>query len=155
MRWLDYDTQNCSIRRTLEVIGRRWSLLILREAFNGVRRFDQIRDHLEVSEATLSRRLQDLVSFGVLEAVPYRDPGQRARHEYRLTDKGADLYPVLMSLMTWGDQYVADEAGPPLEVTHRGCGQPARAEVRCAAGHLMESSSQGQTAPGPAARSIS
>ncbi|QTV79786.1 winged helix-turn-helix transcriptional regulator [Microbacterium sp. NIBRBAC000506063] len=111
MEWLDYDTGNCSVQRTLEVIGEKWTILVLREAFNGVRRFDQIRDHTGMSDAVLSARLRTLVDQGVLAAVPYKEPGARTRYEYRLTEKGLDLYPVLIALLQWGDKHRADPAG--------------------------------------------
>lgn len=139
MDWLEFDTADCSIQKTLDIIGEKWTVLILREAFNGVRRFDQIRDHVGVSDPVLSDRLRKLVASGVLEARPYREAGQRPRKEYRLTAKGLDLYPVMISLLRWGDTHCAGPAGPPLAVTHRDCGQPVRAVVECAAGHPVES----------------
>ncbi|HEY5856962.1 MAG TPA: helix-turn-helix domain-containing protein [Aldersonia sp.] len=129
MEWLDTSTENCSVQRTLDVIGEKWSLLVLREAFNGVRRFEDMRRHLGVSESVLADRLRTLVAAGVLRTVPYRAPGQRARSEYRLTAKGLDLYPVLIALLQWGDRYCAD--GPPsLLVTDRETGAPVEAVVR-------------------------
>ncbi|MCF2573970.1 winged helix-turn-helix transcriptional regulator [Brevibacterium sp. UCMA 11754] len=143
MDWLDFDTADCSIQKTLDVIGEKWTVLILREAFNGVRRFDQIRDHVGVSDPVLSDRLRKLVTAGVLTAKPYREVGQRARKEYRLTDKGLDLYPVMISLLRWGDRHGGGQdvgsGGPPLEVLHRDCGQPVNAVVECAAGHPISS----------------
>ena len=154
MEWLDYDTDNCSVRRTLEVIGEKWTILVLREAFNGVRRFDQIREHTGMSDAVLSARLRTLVGQGVLEAVRYKEPGARTRHEYRLTEKGLDLYPVLIALMQWGDKHRSDPAGPALVITHRGCGEPVHAVVECAAGHAV-GVRESASAPGPAARLLS
>lgn len=151
MEWLEFDTAECSIQKTLDVIGEKWTMLILREAFNGVRRFDQIRDHVGVSDPVLSDRLRKLVAAGVLESTPYREPGQRVRKEYRLTDKGLDLYPVMISLLRWGDEHCADTDGPPLEVLHRDCGQPIRAVVECAAGHTISSPREAVTSPTPAA----
>ncbi|TSI19440.1 helix-turn-helix domain-containing protein [Brevibacterium aurantiacum] len=143
MDWLDFDTADCSIQKTLDVIGEKWTVLILREAFNGVRRFDQIRDHVGVSDPVLSDRLRKLVTAGVLTAKPYREVGQRARKEYRLTDKGLDLYPVMISLLRWGDRHGGGQddgsGGPPLEVLHRDCGEPVKAVVECAAGHPISS----------------
>ncbi|MBM6589237.1 helix-turn-helix domain-containing protein [Brevibacterium sp. RIT 803] len=143
MDWLDFDTADCSIQKTLDVIGEKWTVLILREAFNGVRRFDQIRDHVGVSDPVLSDRLRKLVTAGVLTAKAYREVGQRARKEYLLTDKGLDLYPVMISLLRWGDRHGGGQdvgsGGPPLEVLHRDCGQPVTAVVECAAGHPISS----------------
>ncbi|WP_404290054.1 winged helix-turn-helix transcriptional regulator [Glutamicibacter arilaitensis] len=152
MQWLDYDTENCSIQRTLEIIGEKWSLLVLREAFNGVRRFDAIRSHLGASEAVIAARLRTLVETGILTATPYKEPGHRTRNEYRLTRKGLDLYPVLISLLRWGDKYEADTEGPPLLVTHRECGEPVSTVVQCASGHVLDSPRDSQVSPGPGAR---
>lgn len=151
MEWLDYDTDNCSVQRTLEVIGEKWTILVLREAFNGVRRFDQIRDHTGMSDAVLSARLRTLVDQGVLTAVPYKEPGARTRYEYRLTEKGLDLYPVLIALLQWGDKHRADPAGPALEVVHRDCDAPLRAVVQCAEGHAV-TVRETASVPGPGAR---
>lgn len=150
--WLDYSTENCSIQRTLDVIGERWSLLILREAFNGVRRFEQLREHLGIADAVLSRRLHTLVDEGVLAAVPYREPGRRTRHEYRLTETGLDLYPVLIALLRWGDRHRADPEGPAVDPVHRDCGAPVDAVVTCTEGHRLVSAREGDVTAGPAAR---
>lgn len=151
MHWLEYDTDNCSIQRTLDVIGEKWTLLLLREAFNGVRRFDQIRGHVGISDPVLSDRLRKLVAAGVLEALPYREPGRRIRHEYRLTARGLDLYPVMIALLQWGDRYCADPDGPSVVVTHRGCNEPVSAVVACASGHKLDSPRDGRAVPGPGA----
>lgn len=147
--WGDVDTANCSIQRALAIIGEKWTLLVIREAFNGVRRFDRMREHLGVSEAILSDRLRTLVAQGVLTTVPYREPGSRPRKEYRLTEKGLALQPVLVSLMDWGDAHLADPAGPLLEVVHRDCGAPATARLVCADGHVIESPRDVENRPGP------
>lgn len=152
MEWLEYDTANCSIQRSLDVIGEKWTLLVLREAFNGVRRFDQIRDHVGISDPVLADRLRKLVAAGVLEPSSYREPGRRTRLEYRLTDKGLDLYPVLISLLTWGDRHCADSAGPSVLAAHRDCGERVEAVVTCTAGHRLDSPRQGTVLPGPGAR---
>ncbi|MGO1908629.1 MAG: winged helix-turn-helix transcriptional regulator [Brevibacterium linens] len=148
MDWLEFDTADCSIQKTLDIIGEKWTVLILREAFNGVRRFDQIRDHVGVSDPVLSDRLRKLVASGVLEAKPYREAGQRPRKEYRLTSKGLDLYPVMISLLRWGDKHCAGPAGPPLEVRHRDCGEPVRTVVECAAGHRVAAPHESETSLG-------
>ncbi|MEX5261549.1 winged helix-turn-helix transcriptional regulator [Kocuria sp. CPCC 205263] len=152
MRWLEMDTGNCSIQRTLTVIGEKWTILVLREVFNGVRRFDQIREHTGMSDAVLADRLRTLVAAGVLEAMPYREPGRRARYEYRLTAKGRDLHPVLIALLQWGDRYCADREGPAIVVAHEGCGEPVEAVVECAAGHRLASAADSYALPGPGAR---
>src|SRR4051812_45448436 len=114
MDWLEGDLANCPISRALEVVGQPWTLLILRETFNGVRRFDALQTHLGVSRPVLSRRLKQLVSDELLERRPYREPGDRARHEYRPTAAAWDLYPVLVALLQWGDRHRSDGNGPPL-----------------------------------------
>lgn len=152
MEWLEYDTDNCSIQHTLDVIGEKWTILVLREAFNGVRRFDQIRDHVGISDPVLADRLRKLVHAGVLEASPYQEPGRRRRHEYRLTTKGRDLYPAVIALLRWGDRYCADSAGPSVLVTHRDCSEPVETVVECAAGHKLTSPGEARAEPGPGAR---
>ena len=102
MQWLDYSTDNCSVQRTMDVIGEKWTMIVLREVFNGVRRFDQMRRHTGISDPVLSARLRTLVEAGILDTVPYREEGRRTRNEYRLTDKGRDLYPILVALLQWG-----------------------------------------------------
>ncbi len=124
----------CSIRRALEVAGTRSALLILREAFYGTTRFADFAARAQVSEPVAAARLHELVGQGLLEREPYREPGQRARLAYRLTERGAELFPVLVALMQWGDRWLAP-AGPPVELRHHGCDEPVRAELRCAAGH--------------------
>jgi DNA-binding HxlR family transcriptional regulator len=114
-----YEHQVCSIARTLEVIGDRWTLLIVRDAFRGVRRFEDFRTRLDVAHNVLSNRLSRLTEVGVLERRQYQS--RPDRHEYRLTEQGQDLWPVVMSLLMWGDRYIAP-SGPPLLTLHRGCG---------------------------------
>ncbi|MCD2194795.1 helix-turn-helix transcriptional regulator [Actinomycetospora endophytica] len=151
MSWLDLDTGNCSVQRALDVIGDRWSLLILRETFNGVRRFDDLAGHLAISESVLSRRLRSLVEAGVLERSAYRAAGQRTRHQYRLTERGLDLLPVLTSLMEWGDRHLADEAGVAWEVHHADCGHRVETVVRCPAHEQTLGPLDTSTAAGPGA----
>ena len=122
----------------MAILGERWTFVVLREVFNGVRRFDDIRRHSGIPRQVLSNRLALLVEQGVLRREPYQDPGERARHEYRLTEKGFDLYPVLVAIADWGDRYLADPEGPPVAFTHRDCGAPVHAELHCADGHLVD-----------------
>jgi DNA-binding HxlR family transcriptional regulator len=116
----DYTGQNCSIARALEVVGERWTMLILRDVFLGVRRFDDIQEDLGVARNVLATRLDGLVSNGILEKVPYQE--RPVRHEYRLTGKGRDLWPALAELMQWGDRYAPAPGGSPTVVRHRDCG---------------------------------
>jgi DNA-binding HxlR family transcriptional regulator len=115
-----YESQNCSVARTLEVVGERWTLLILRDAFLGVRRFADFAASLGIARNVLQDRLSRLVAEGVLERVPYQE--RPLRHEYRLTARGIDLWPVLVALMQYGDRHFPADGGPPLVVRHRGCG---------------------------------
>ena len=121
--------QNCSIARTLQVVGERWTLLVLREVFTGQRRFEEIQRDLGVATNILSDRLQTLVDQGILERRPLADAA--TRHEYRLTEKGLDLNPVLLELMRWGDRWDAPD-GPPRLVVHRDCGHETHGVQVCA-----------------------
>lgn len=94
-----------------------------------------MRERTGIPRQVLTNRLAMLVDQGVLRRQPYREPGSRARHEYRLTDKGFDLYPVLVAVREWGDRYLADPEGPPLTTVHRDCGAEVRTQLRCATGH--------------------
>ena len=117
----DYKGQVCSIAATLELIGERWSLLIIRDIFNGNRRFDQIQGSLGIARNVLTTRLQRLVDEGILERRPYiHNP---PRQEYFLTEKGLDLWPVLIAMLGWGDRHLAGPEGPPMMIVHKGdCG---------------------------------
>src|ERR1700751_57303 len=107
---LEYDTANCAIGAAVAVIGEKWTFLVLCEAFNGVRRFDDMQRRTQAPRQILSDRLSRLVADGMLRRVPYQERGQRSRHEYRLTEKGLNLYPVLVALMEWGDKHAAGPA---------------------------------------------
>lgn len=123
-----YEGQNCSIARTLEVVGERWTLLVLRECFLGTARFDDFQRRLGVARNVLQTRLERLVEEDVLERVPYQE--RPPRYEYLLTAEGRELLPVLISLLQWGDRHRAPD-GPPAVVAHIGCGGPVGAELRC------------------------
>ena len=151
---LDYDTANCAIGAAVGILGERPTFLVLREAFNGVRRFDDMQRRTGMPRQVLSQRLARLVAEGLLRKVRYQESGQRSRDEYRLTDKGLDLYPVLVALMEWGDQYAGDADGPPVLLRHRDCGEPVRLQLTCAAGHVLESAREVTPVPGPAARKV-
>jgi DNA-binding HxlR family transcriptional regulator len=116
----DYADQNCSIARSLELVGERWTILVLRDVFLGRRRFDQMQRSLGVARNVLAARLDRLVAEEILEKVPYQE--RPLRHEYRLTPKGVDLWPVTVELLRWGDRYAAPDAGPPIVLRHKGCG---------------------------------
>ena len=114
-----YDGQNCSIARSLELLGERWTLLVIREAFLGTRRFEGFTERLDIARNVLTTRLTRLVDEGVLEKVRYQE--RPARFEYRLTEKGVDLWPVIVALLQYGDRYYAPD-GPPVILRHRDCG---------------------------------
>lgn len=149
-----YSAANCSIARTLGVVGEKWTLLVLREAFYGVRRFDDFHTALGCARNLLAARLKMLVAQGLLERVGYTDERGRGRREYRLTDKGRELFPVVVGLMQWGDKWTADEAGPAVQLFHRDCGQPVTAQLACAQGHAPLGARDVQAAPGPGAISV-
>lgn len=149
---LDWSTDNCTIGRALDVIGDRWSLLVLREVFQGIRRFDQLTVRTAIPRQMLTERLERLVADGLLRREPYQEPGQRRRHEYRLTDKGLDLYPVLLALREWGNAYLAGPEGSPIEFAHRDCGEPVDVVLRCRAGHDVADNRQVAGRVGPGAR---
>jgi DNA-binding HxlR family transcriptional regulator len=115
-----YANQTCSIAAALEVVGERWSLLIVRNVLLGVRRFDEMQENLGIARNVLQSRLAGLVEQGVLERRLYQE--RPPRYEYRLTEKGLDLWPTIVALMQWGDRYAATPAGPPVILEHRDCG---------------------------------
>ncbi|MFJ9723834.1 winged helix-turn-helix transcriptional regulator [Streptomyces sp. NPDC101209] len=154
MKWLEMSTENCPVQRTLDLVGEKWTLLLLRDAFNGVRRFDDFRRHVGLSEAVLADRLRKLVAAGVLRTVPYQEQGSRTRNEYRLTPKGRDLWPVLVALRQWGETYVGDPEGPTLDIRHRECGTPVRVVVECPQEHTPLSPTEVTVTPGPGARRL-
>lgn len=125
---MSFAAMQCSIARTLEVIGDRWSLLILRDAFYGVRRFEDFQRDLGIARNILTARLTHLVEHGVLERRKYEE--RPPRHEYVLTHKGADLLPVVLAMAAWGDRWATD-GSPPVTLTHTRCGRTTKAEVTC------------------------
>ncbi len=133
-----WTADRCSMAAAIGLVGKRSSLLLLREAFYGATRFDEFARRVGISEPVAAARLRELVDEGLLEREPYRQAGQRTRHGYRLTQKGAELFPVLLALMQWGDRWAQDGRGGPVELRHRGCGEPIAVEVRCAAGHRVD-----------------
>jgi DNA-binding HxlR family transcriptional regulator len=152
MSWLEFDTERCSVQRTIGVIGEKWTLLLIRDAANGVHRFDDFRRHVGLSEAVLADRLRTLVAEGILETREYREPGQRTRNEYRLTAKGWDLFPVLVALAQFGDKHLAGDDGRPWEIRHRECGHVVRAEVRCSHDAAVLTPRDTESVPGPGAK---
>ncbi len=129
MRWRSLKRENCSLARTLAVLGDRWTLMILRDCFLRVRRFEDFEKSLKIARRVLSERLALLVAEGILKRVPYQE--RPKRYEYRLTEKGLALYPALLHLVHWGDKYYAGKAGPPLIHTHLACGHDFHAVLTC------------------------
>lgn len=125
-----YDGQQCSIARSLELLGERWTLLVIREAFLGTRRFEGFTERLDIARNVLTTRLTRLVDEGVLEKVRYQERPER--FEYRLTEKGIDLWPVIVSLLQYGDRYYAPD-GPPVVLRHRDCGGEIDSHRICSA----------------------
>jgi DNA-binding HxlR family transcriptional regulator len=148
----DIDSTTCSVARTMGLIGHPWTMVVLRDLFNGVRRFDELTDHLGIARNVLARRLAGLVEAGLVEKVSYQVDGQRARHEYRLTPAGRALRPVLIAVTDFGDRFLAGEDGPPMRITHDGCGGEVHAELHCEHGHLLAPDERLRVTPGPGAR---
>jgi DNA-binding HxlR family transcriptional regulator len=131
VRWAEIRSTRCSIARALSVVGDRWTLLLLREAFLGTTRFEDFRNYTGAARHLVADRLGALVEAGVLERTQYhRGP---PRFEYGLTDKGRDLYPVIVGLLAWGDRWMGDEKGPSLVIEHEPCGHTITPELRCPA----------------------
>ncbi|HEX6417218.1 MAG TPA: helix-turn-helix domain-containing protein [Acidimicrobiales bacterium] len=139
---------NCSIAQCLEAVGEWWSMLIVRDVFFGVTRFDELQARLGVSRNILNRRLRHLVAEGVLERVPYQE--RPPRYDYVLTPKGRDLWVVLTAMREWGDRWAAP-AGPPVEMVHRTCGHRARMQPTCSACHEPLRGADVQPVLGPGA----
>lgn len=133
MKWNEVGETPCSIARTTAVIGDRWTMLILRNAFLRMRRFEDFQTHLGITRHLLASRLKRLVDAGLLARVPYQQAP--LRHEYRLTEKGKALHPVLMALTAWGDAWMDKGAGPPLVYQHRRCGKHMHAVTVCSECH--------------------
>ena len=115
---LHWSVENCTISRAMAILGEKWTIVVLREVFSGLRRFDDMRVRTGIPRQVLTNRLALLVEHGVLRRVPYREPGTRVRHEYRLTEKGFDLYPVLIAVAEWGNRYLADPDRSPYDRPH-------------------------------------
>lgn len=137
----------CPVERALEVLSTRSAMLVLREAFYGATRFEEFTARADLTDATTSARLRDLVAAGILDRRPYQEAGQRRRHEYVLTAVGQDLMPALLALLQWANRH--DPPPYPPELLHDGCGQPVTIEARCTDGHRVEADDILVTAPGP------
>jgi DNA-binding HxlR family transcriptional regulator len=129
------ERERCSIVGALDAIGDTWSVLVLRQVFFGVHRFNDIQDGLGISRSVLTDRLNRLVELGVIKTVPYQEPGHRARNEYRMTRKGVGLLPLMVALMQWGDEHVNAD-NPPVALHHRTTGERVRLELRTDSGPI-------------------
>ncbi len=143
----DYPGQACSIAKSLEVIGERWSLLIVRDVLNGNRRFGEIQGSLGIARNVLSARLQRLVDEGILERRAYQE--SPPRHEYFLTEKGLDLWPALIALLHWGDRYSPGPGGPPKTILHKECGGEVSERGICERCGKVLTARDARQVPGP------
>ena len=141
---------HCSLARTLNVVGEWWTPLVLARIAVGLTRFDDIQRDLGVSRKVLTERLDTLVEHDLLERRPYQE--RPVRHDYVLTEKGADLVPALMALMAWGDRWANDEDGTPLRLHHRTCGHDADPVVTCSHCNAPMGMRDTLARPGPGAR---
>lgn len=151
MKWKELEEEPCSMARTIGVIGDRWTLLILRECFLRTRRFEGFQSALGITRHLLAERLKKLVRQGILRRIPYQESPKR--HEYILTQKGLDLYPIMMAIVHWGDTHMVDERGRPLLHQHRKCGKDFDPVMVCSECGEPLSAKEVHTHPGPGARS--
>ena len=149
MKWDDLANEPCSVARTVAVIGDRWTLMLLRDCFLGIRRFEDFQARLGISRTITAERLKTLVDEGVLRKVAYQD--RPLRYEYRLTDKGLDLYPVIMAVVNFGDRHYAGEAGPPLLHRHKACGCDFHPVMTCSKCRAPVGAREVETRVGPGA----
>lgn len=150
--WTAYDSGTCSIARTAQILGDRWTVLVIRDLFNGVRRFDELHTHLGIARDVLAKRLALLVDEGLVEKRPITIDGQRARHEYVLTGSGRDLRTVLVAIMDWGDRHRSGQDGPPVSLRHRDCGAAVHARLSCEDGHEIAPETRTELVVLPGAR---
>jgi DNA-binding HxlR family transcriptional regulator len=149
MRVTSLEDWNCSIARTLDVVGEWWTLLILRDAFRGTYRFDDFQSSLGLARSVLTARLQKLTEHGVLERRAYS--ARPPRYEYHLTEKGRDLFPVIAALLRWGDDWAPNPEGPPRIFVHDSCGQVIQPMLSCPHCHGEVSAANCHSEPGPGA----
>jgi DNA-binding HxlR family transcriptional regulator len=145
----DYPGQACSLAKSLEVVGERWSLLIVRDVMNGNRRFSGIQESLGIARNVLSARLQRLIDEDILERRAYQE--SPPRHEYFLTEKGLDLWPALIALMHWGDRHTPGPEGPPMSVIHEDCGGEVSDRGICESCGQVLTARDAKAVPGPGA----
>lgn len=148
----DYPGQVCSIAKALEVVGERWTLLIVRDVMNGRRRFDELQKGLGVARNVLAARLQRLVDEDILERRPYQEKPER--FEYFLTEKGLDLWPALVALLGWGDRHTPYPDGPPMLIVHKECGGRVSDRGVCESCGETLSARDARALPGPGAETV-
>jgi DNA-binding HxlR family transcriptional regulator len=129
MKRASFESMSCSVAQSLEVIGEWWTLLIVRDAFFGITRFEQFQERLGIARNVLATRLDTLVEHGVLERRAYDEA--RERYDYLLTEKGKALWPVLTTIRQWGDEWVVGKGNEPILMTHTACGEQTHAELMC------------------------
>jgi DNA-binding HxlR family transcriptional regulator len=149
VKWSSLREESCSVARTVSVIGDRWTLLVLRDCFLRVRRFDDFQARLGITRHLLADRLKMLVAEGVLRRVPYQESPKR--YEYILTEKGLDLHPIIMSIVHWGNTHMGDERGRPLLHEHKACGKVFDPVLVCSACREPVTARDVRTRPGPGA----
>jgi DNA-binding HxlR family transcriptional regulator len=143
----DFTRMRCPVARSMAVLGERWAMLVLREAFYGTTRFDEFERHLGIAPNILSARLRDLTAHGLLEKVP----GPGARHEYRLTEKGRDFFPAYLALKAWADRWMTGPEGPPVVLEEAATGRPVQAPVALSAAGTPLRPEEVRVLPGPGA----
>jgi DNA-binding HxlR family transcriptional regulator len=148
VRRTSFEEMNCSVAQTLEVVGEWWTMLIVRDCFLGVRRFDDFQRRLGIARNVLADRLEHLVGHGVLDRIPYQ--ASPIRHEYRLTERGRDLWLVLTALREWGDRWAAED-GPPVVIEHRTCGHEVSIVPTCSSCGETVDARAVRARPGPGA----
>lgn len=148
MKWDELSREPCSLARSVAVIGDRWTLLILRDCFLGVRRFEAFQERLGISRTIIADRLKVLTDEGVLAKVAYQD--RPVRHEYRLTEKGLELYPVILAIVSWGDRHYDDSRGPPILRRHKACGCDFQPVMTCSECGEEVNARGVEARPGPA-----
>jgi DNA-binding HxlR family transcriptional regulator len=153
MRWNQLDEEACSLARTVSVIGDRWTMLILRDCFLRVRRFEDFQERLGIGRGILAERLKNLVEAFVLTKVAYQE--NPTRYEYRLTPKGLDLHPVIMAMVHWGDMHMVDRKGRPALHIHQGCNCQFDPVMTCSECHAPVAARDVQVLPGPGAAKVS
>jgi DNA-binding HxlR family transcriptional regulator len=149
MKWRELSATPCSVARSVAVIGDRWTLMILRDLFLGVRRFEDFERRLGISRSIIAGRLKALVDEAVLRKDAYQD--RPVRYEYRLTEKGLSLHPVILAIVHWGDEHCAGETGPPLLHQHKTCGCDFTPVMTCSACHQPLTARDVAVRPGPGA----